>query len=415
MNLPLFLARRINRDEDKNQKVSRPAIHIATAGVAIGLAVMIISVCVVMGFKHSVRDKVVGFGGNIQVANALTHQTGEEAPLLIGDSILQVLKETKGISGTQRYAYRQGILKTDNDFLGVVLKGVGPEYDTTFISTNIVSGSIPQFSDSASSNKLLISQYMADKLRLRTGNKVFAYFIDHNGVRPRRFTISGIYQTNLSQYDQLICFTDLYTAVKLNGWDGGAVSGVELSVSDFNTIDETTSQLSERISDATDANGASYSVASIRQLNPQIFSWLDLLDMNVWIILALMIVVAGVTIVSGLLIIILERTTMIGILKALGARNDSIRHTFLWFAAFIVGKGLLIGNLIGLGLVILQQHTGMVRLDPETYYVPTVPVEFNLPTLLALNIATLAICIFVLVAPSYLISHIHPAKSMRYE
>jgi len=362
-----------------------------------------------------VRDKVVGFGGNIQVANALTHQTGEEAPLLIGDSILQVLKETRGISGTQRYAYRQGILKTDNDFLGVVLKGVGPEYDTTFISTNIVSGSIPQFSDSASSNKLLISQYMADKLRLRTGNKVFAYFIDHNGVRPRRFTISGIYQTNLSQYDQLICFTDLYTAVKLNGWDRGAVSGVELSVSDFNTIDETTSQLSERISGATDANGASYSVASIRQLNPQIFSWLDLLDMNVWIILALMIVVAGVTIVSGLLIIILERTTMIGILKALGARNDSIRHTFLWFAAFIVGKGLLIGNLIGLGLVILQQHTGMVRLDPETYYVPTVPVEINLPTVLALNIATLAICIFVLVAPSYLISHIHPAKSMRYE
>ncbi len=415
MNLPLFLARRINSDEDKSQKVSRPAIRIATAGVAIGLAVMIISVCVVMGFKHSVRDKVVGFGGNIQVANALTHQTGEEAPILLGDSIQHIIKEEKAVSSLQRYCYRQGVLKTDNDFLGVVLKGIGPEYDTTFISTNIVSGSIPQFSDSTSSNKLLISKYMADKLRLKTGNKVFAYFIDHNGVRPRRFTISGIYQTNLSQYDQLVCFTDLYTAVKLNGWEKGMVSGVELSVTDFEAIDETTLRLSGRISGATDANGATLSVASIRQLNPQIFSWLDLLDMNVWIILALMIVVAGVTIVSGLLIIILERTTMIGILKALGARNDSIRHTFLWFAAFIVGKGLLIGNLLGLGLVVLQKYTGLVRLDPETYYVPTVPVEINLPLILALNVATLAICIFVLVAPSYLISHIHPAKSMRYE
>ena len=415
MNLPLFLARRINSDEGDTRKVSRPAIRIATAGVAIGLAVMIISVCVVMGFKHSVRDKVVGFGGDIQVANALTHQTGEEAPIQISDSIQHIIKEEKTVSSKQRYAYRQGVLKTDDDFLGVVLKGIGQEYDTTFIGKNMVSGSIPQFSDTASSNKLVISKYMSDKLRLKSGDRVFAYFIDRNGVRPRRFTISGVYQTNLSQYDQLVCFTDLYTAVRLNGWERGEVGGLELSVPEFDAVDETTQRLAERIGGTNDANGATLSVASIRQLNPQIFSWLDLLDMNVWIILALMIVVAGVTIVSGLLIIILERTSMIGILKALGARNDSIRHTFLWFAAFIVGKGLLIGNVLGIGLVVLQKFTGLVRLDAETYYVPTVPVEINLPVILALNVATLAICIFVLVAPSYLISHIHPAKSMRYE
>ncbi|MBQ6652325.1 MAG: ABC transporter permease [Prevotella sp.] len=415
MNLPLFLARRINSDEDKSRKVSRPAIRIATVGVAIGLAVMIVSICVVLGFKHTVRNKVIGFGGHIQVANAQTHQTGEEQPVLMSDSLLRVLRLSKGIDHVQRYTYRQGILKTDDDFLGVVLKGVGQEFDTTFIASNLISGCVPAFSDKSSSNKLLISKFMADKLRLKTGDRLFAYFIDQNGVRPRRFTVCGIYQTNLTQYDQLICFTDLYTTVKLNGWDDKMVSGAELSVTDFNATDEIATRLAGHINGTTDLAGNVYSIATIRQLNPQIFSWLDLLDMNVWIILALMIAVAGVTIVSGLLIIILERTTMIGILKALGARNNTIRHTFLWFAAFIVGRGMLLGNILGFALVLIQKHTGVVHLDPQTYYVSTVPVEINLPLILLLNLATLLISIFVLVAPSYLISHIHPAKSMRYE
>ncbi len=415
MNLPLFLARRINHDEGGSRKVSRPAIRIATIGVGIGLAVMIVSICVVLGFKHTVRNKVIGFGSHIQLANIQTHQTGEEQPVLVSDSILGVLRYSKGIAHVQRYAYRQGILKTDDDFLGVVLKGVGPEFDTTFIASNLISGNVPEFSDKLSSNKLLISKFMADKLRLKTNDRLFAYFIDQNGVRPRRFTICGIYQTNLSQYDQLICFTDLYTTVKLNGWLDDMVSGTELTVCDFNMTDEIAAKFAKHINGTKDSAGNVYSVATIRQLNPQIFSWLDLLDMNVWIILALMIAVAGVTIVSGLLIIILERTTMIGILKALGARNDTIRHTFLWFAAFIVGRGMLFGNILGFALVLIQKHTGIVHLDPQTYYVSTVPVEINLSLILLLNIATLVISIFVLVAPSYLISHIHPAKSMRYE
>ena len=415
MNFPLFIARRIYGESDTRQMVSRPAIRIATAGVAIGLAVMIVSVSVVFGFKHTIRDKVVGFGSHIQVGNFMTLQAGEQYPVQMGDSIMTALRNTQGVCHVQRFAMKQGILKTDNDFLGVAFKGVGPEFDSTFIHQNMVEGTIPAFSDSASTNRLLISKPMADKLRLKTGERIFAYFIDEKGVRARRFTISGIYQTNLSQYDDIICYTDLYTTVRLNGWKSDQVSGAEVSVSDFNRVDETESIYINKVNRQTDAYGETYSTKTIRELNPQIFSWLDLLDMNVWIILALMTAVAAVTMISGLLIIILERTTMIGVLKALGARNKTIRHTFLWFAVFMIGRGLIIGNILGIGLVVLQRLTGLVKLDADTYYVSTVPVELNLPIILLLNIATLIISVLVLIGPSYLISHIHPAKSMRYE
>ena len=415
MNFPLFIAKKIYSDNEDKRKVSKPAIRIATIGVAIGLAVMIVSVAVVLGFKHTIRDKVVGFGSHIQVGNFLTQQTTLEYPIAIDDSVMNMLKKIDGVKHVQRYATKQGILKTDSDFLGVVLKGVAQEFDTTFIHQNMVSGSIPQFSDSANSNNILVSKIMADQLRLKTGQRLFAYFIDDNGVRMRKFNIAGIYETNLTQYDKTICFAYLYTTVKLNVWKANQVSGAELTVNDFDKVDDTENILIDRVNRTTDKYNETYSSKTIRDINPQIFSWLDLLDLNVWIILALMVAVAGVTMISGLLIIILERTTMIGVLKALGARNKTIRHTFLWFAVFIIGKGLLLGNIIGIGLILLQRYTGLVKLDPATYYVSTVPAEFNLPLIIALNIATLLICVFVLIGPSYLISHIHPAKSMRYE
>lgn len=252
-------------------------------------------------------------------------------------------------------------------------------------------------------------------LKIKTGDKVFAYFIDNDNVRMRRFLVSGIYQTNLTQYDKTICFTDLYTAVRLNGWNNDQVIGAEIIVNDFNKVNDVEDILVSKVNRTTDSYGETYSSETIQESNPQIFSWLDLLDLNVWIILALMLCVAGFTMISGLLIIILERTNMIGVLKALGAKNKTIRKTFLWFAVFIIGKGMIIGNVIGLGLVIIQNVTGMVTLDPSTYYVKTVPVEINIPLIVILNIATLLISVFVLIAPSFLISRIHPAKSMRYE
>ena len=415
MNLPLFIARRIYSANDAKQKVSRPAMRIATAGVAIGLAVMLVSVSIVFGFKHTIRDKVVGFGSHITVANFGTLHGRSNTPVCMDDSMMRALRGIDGVSHVQRYAMKQGILKTDSDFLGVAFKGVAAEYDTTFIHDNLISGSIPAFSDSVSRGKILISKIMADRLRLDTGDKVFAYFLGDGDVRVRRFTIAGVYQTNLSQFDKVLCFTDLYTAVRLNGWEPDQASGAEVSVTDFDSLDIVENSFVDKVNRTVDKYGETYSTETIQRLNPQIFTWLDLLDLNVWIILALMLRVAGFTMISGLLIMILERTSMIGLLKALGARNATVRKTFLWFAVFIIGRGMLIGNVIGIGLILIQMFTGMVKLDAATYYVDTVPVEFSLPAILLLNVATLLVCVFVLVAPSYLASRVHPARSMRYE
>lgn len=415
MNFPLFVAKRLFFDNSDPKRVSRPAITIATAGVAIGIAVMIVSVFVVLGFKHTIRNKAIGFGSHIQVTNFMTQMSSDQYPIVMNDSMLSVIRGIRGVKHAERFAYKQGILKTDSDFLGVMLKGVAQEFDSTFIHQNLIAGSFPKFADDVSSNKIVISKNIADKLNLKLNQRLFAYFIDNNGIRVRRFTIAGIYQTNLNQYDEVMCFTDLNTAVKLNGWESDQASGAEITVNNFDEVNIVEQQFIKKVNKTTDHYGETYTSQTIQDINPQIFQWLDLLDMNVWIILVLMISVAGVTMVSGLLIIILERTTMIGIFKALGARNKTVRHMFLWFATFIIGRGLLIGNIVAIGLSLIQKYFGIVKLDPSTYYVSTVLIEFNIPALLLINILTLAISVFVLIAPSYLISHIHPAKSMRYE
>ncbi len=415
MNVPYFLARRIYADNDNQKKVSRPAVRIAIIGVAVGLAVMIVSVCVVLGFKHAIRDKVVGFGSHIQVAEFSMLQQGSDSPIEVDDSVMNVLQHIEGVKHVQRFAMKQGILKTDSDFLGVAFKGVGPEFDSTFIHQHLLEGVVPKFSDKSSGNKILVSKVMADKLKLTCGSRIFAYFIDDSGVRTRRFTIAGIYQTNLTQYDNVMCYVDLYTAVKLNGWQEDMASGAELQVDHFDKLDEVENRVVKLVNRTTDKYGNTYSSKTIKELSPQIFSWLDLLDLNVWIILIIMMAVAAVTMISGLLIIILERTQMIGLMKALGARNPMVRHTFMWFAAFIIGRGLLWGNMIALALVALQYFTGIVKLDPATYYVSSVPVEVNVLFVVLLNIGTLLISLLVLIGPSFLISHIQPAKTMTYE
>ena len=415
MNLSFFIAKRIYSDKGDKRKVSRPAIHIATAGVAIGLAVMILTVSVVLGFKHTIRDKVIGFGSHIQVANFLTMQSSDPYPICIDDSIMRVIKGIEGVAHVERFALTQGILKTDEDFLGISFKGIGPEYDLSFIKSNLKSGSLPSFSDSANKGNLLLSSATADKMNLKTGDKVYAYFISDTGVKMRRFTVSGIFQTNMSQFDNSLCFTDLYTARKLNNWDGQLCSGAEVRVADLQLINAVASRIADKVNRTTDHEGNVFSSQTIYESYPQIFSWLSLLDVNVWIILALMICVAGFTMISGLLIIILERTQMIGVLKALGMKGASVRHTFLWFAVFIIGKGMLIGDLLAAAIIVLQRQTGFISLDPTTYYVSEAPTEVNLPAFLLVNAATLLISVLVLVGPSFLISHIHPAKSMRYE
>ena len=414
MSLSLFIARRIYRESDSGKQVSRPAVLIAMAGIAIGLAVMIIAVAVVIGFKSEVRNKVIGFGSHIQITNLDAVSSYETHPIVVGDSMMTALDGYPEISHVQRFSTKPGMIKTADAFQGMVLKGIGPEYATSFFRRHLVEGEFPQFSDSASTNRVVISKVIADKMKLKLGDKIDTYYIQDD-IRARRLQIVGIYQTNFSEYDNLFLLTDLYLVNRLNNWEPGQVSGAELQVRDYDRLEEITYQIAADLDGMEDRYGEDYCVRNVEQLNPQIFAWLSILDVNIWVILILMAGVAGFTMVSGLLIIIIERTSMIGILKSLGANNTTIRKVFLWFSVFLIGKGMLWGNVIGLAFYFLQKWFGIFKLDPETYYMDTVPVSFNILLFLLLNIGTLLASVLMLLGPSFLITRIHPANSMRYE
>ena len=415
MDWKLFVARRIYRSKEGGKEVSKPAVLIAMGGIAIGLAVMIVAVAVVVGFKHEVRDKVVGIGSDITITNFDAQKSYETMPVVAGDSLLEVLRSTDGVEHVQRYSTKPGMIMTDDNFLGMVLKGVSQEYDWAFLRKHLLEGEIPMFSDSASTNRTLVSRTIADKLHIKTGDKLYTYYVEGDNVRARRLEVAGIYQTNFSIYDDMFLLTDLYTVNRLNAWKADQVSGIELEVTDNGRLEEVRDVLRIEVDMLKDKYGGTYYTQTVEESNPQIFAWLDLLDMNVWVILILMTGVAGFTMISGLLIIILERTNMIGVLKALGADNLAIRKVFLSFSVFLIGRGMLWGNFIGLTFVGVQSFFHLFKLDPATYYVDSVPVEFNLWWWLLLNVCTLMVSVLMLVGPSYLIAHIHPAKSIRFE
>lgn len=410
----LFIAKRIYQSNEGRKQVSKPAVRIAMLGIAIGLAVMIVSVAVVIGFKNEVRDKVVGFGSHIQISNFDSNQSYETHPIVANDSIINILASIDGVAKIQRFSTKPGIIKTDDNFQGMVLKGIGPEYDMSFYKDHLIEGELPLFSDSSATNEIIISEALAKKLQLKLEDKIYTYYIQ-NDIRARRLTIKGIYQTNISEYDNLFVIGDMYTVNRLNGWEPEQVSGIEVLVNDYNRVEDIADDVASQIDTRTDKYGGAYYTQSIQQLNPQIFAWLGLLDTNVWVILILMTGVAGFTMISGLLIIILERTNMIGILKAVGANNLMIRKIFLYFSVFLIGKGMLWGNIVGLSVCFLQKYFHFLKLDPETYYVDSVPIEFNIYLFLLLNIGTLTVSVLMLIGPSYLITKIDPAKSIRFE
>lgn len=414
MNFSLFIARRLFHGRGDVKKVSRPAILIATAGVAVGVAVMIVAVAVAMGFKKEISAKVTGFGSHAQILNYESVAASSPRPIGIPPELMEEVGQMPGVAHVQRFSNKEGILKTDEDFKGILLHGVGGEFDGTFLRTALEEGRLPAFSDTVASNQIVISRQIADELHLEVGSKVFAYFFE-NSVRTRRFTVAGIYCTHLAEFDGAMVFTDLYTCNRLNAWKPDQYSGLEIAVTDLDRVEAVTRELVKRVNRQTDTYGGAYIALSIQELYPQIFAWLSLLDVNVWVILALMVAVAGFTMISGLLIIILERTNFIGVMKALGATNSVIRHVFLYFSVFIIGRGLLWGNVFGIGLVLLQAYGGVFHLDASTYYVDTVPVLFHVGYVAAINVATLLICVLSLIVPSFLVSRIHPAKSIRFE
>ncbi len=414
MNLELFIAKKIHFSQKEGKRTSLPAIKIAITGIALGLAVMILSLAIIIGFKKEIRNKVIGFGSNIQITNFDRNSSFETEPIAINDSLLAMIKQFLGVRHISPFSTKPGILKTETDFQGIVLKGVDQTYDWTFFRDNLKEGELPSFDGKRASTDILMSQHMANLLKLKVGDSFLTYFVQDN-VKARKFHITGIYDTGFVDYDKLFVITDIRQITSLNDWEKDEVSGYEIMIDKFDNLDLVTEGLDEALDEETDKSGNSYYVRSIKELNPEIFAWLDVLDINVVVIIILMLTVAGFTMISGLLIIILERTNMIGILKALGESNANIRKIFLYVSFFLISKGMLWGNIIGIALCLLQSRFNIVSLDPETYYLNSVPIDLNIMAWLLLNIGTLIVSMFMMLAPSYLITKIAPAKSIRFE
>jgi len=415
MNLPLFLALRIYGGDDARKQVSRPAVVISILGVAVGLAVMLISVAVIVGFKSQVREKIVSLGAHVQVIEPTSVGNYDTQPIQLTEEFMAQLHDYPSVRHFQRFSLKPGMIKTDLAFQGMVLKGIGPEYDRSFFQNCLIEGEFPQFSDSVSSNQVVISKSMAEKMQLKLGDKIDTYFVQDN-VRARRLQVVGIYQTYFSQFDDRFLFTDICMVNRLNLWEKDQVSGVELLLYDYDQLEDATLTIGADVYEKIDDYGHEYCAVNVEQLNPAVFAWLDVLNVNIWVILVLMIGIAGFTMISGLLIIIIERTSLIGTLKSFGAANTQIRRLFLWLSVFLIGKGMLWGNVIGLTFYFLQRCFGLIPLpDPETYYMDTVPVSLSLGHFLLLNIGTLLISILMLIGPSYIIAKIKPATSIRFE
>ncbi len=410
MNWKLHIARRLYGSYDNSRRVSRPAIRIAQAGIGIGLAVMILSVAVAIGFQHQVRDRIIGVTAELTVRNLHQQNSFDAAPIHVSDSTLLLVKQVKGVAHAQRFATKPGMIKTDNDFLGMVLKGIGSDYDTRYLQQHLIDGNMPQFTDTVASNQVVISNTFAMKLHLKVGDRIRTYYVDDSDMKARQLTVAGIYETHLTMFDELFLITDLHTVLRLNHWDRQQASGMEIAAERYEETDRMRNELSMAFGLDSD-----YYVCTVEEAVPGVFAWLRLLDMNVWIILVLMMGVAGFTVVAGLLILILERTSMIATLKALGADNVAVRSVFLHLATLIVCKGMIWGNVIGLVACFVQQQWQPIALDPATYYVNAVPIELGVTHWLLLNIGTLAASVLMLVVPSQLIAHIHPAKVLQFE
>ena len=412
--LTWFIASRLFRHSDDVKRVSKPAIRIATFGVAVGVAIMLLSTSVVLAFQSEIRNKVLGFGSHIQVINYDSQNADQYQPIVFNEETFSLLDSVPGARTVSPFCIKPGMLKTDDTFIGVMFKGVGERYDYGFFRKHLVDGEISSFQDTTTTGKLIISQSLSNQMSLKVGSDVYAYFFEDK-VKARKFKISAIYCTNLTDFDNKLVFTDVSTVQKILGFDTYQYSGAEIWLNDFNQLPEASSYIINNVNKRQDPYGAYYTSMTIFEMYPQIFAWLQLLNLDVWVILILMVCVAGVTMISGLLIIILERTNFIGILKALGASNSRMRHIFLYFSFFIILRGMVYGNILAFALILIQQQWHLIRLNPTVYYVEAVPVTIDWTYFAIINVSTLIICVLALVIPSYLISNIHPARSIRFE
>jgi lipoprotein-releasing system permease protein len=417
MNTELFIARRLFSDKENKNQLSRKIIKVALVGIALGLTVMLIAVSIVTGFKKEIRDKVVGFGSHIQIINYDSNFSYETAPISSKQSFTPRLLEVENVKSVNTFATKPGIIKTDDYIQGIVLKGVDSTFDWSFFRKHLTDGSLPKYDGPNRSAEVLISANLCQLLRLKTGDPVYMYFInqDEQIPRVRQFRLAGIYNTHLQEFDDMFVIADIRQIRHVNDWESDQISGFEITITDFDKIDHTEQMIREHIVQYGVEKGTTLRSITVTRKYPQIFDWLSILDMNVWVILILMLLVAGFNMISALLVLILERSSMIGILKSLGSRNSSLKNIFLYLSAFLVSRGMLWGNLLGLSLLFLQKYFNLITLDPSSYYMEVVPVNFSLVNILLLNAGTLLITLAMLILPALFISRIAPDKSMRFD
>jgi lipoprotein-releasing system permease protein len=408
LNFELFIAGGILSKDKSN--FSRPIVRLSVASITLGLAVMIISVAVTLGFKSAITEKVTGFGSHIRITSFDLNRSYETSPISSNQPFYPGLTDSAGIRHIQVYATKSGLIKTSDQIQGIVLKGIWTDFDRSFFEKNIVQGAPLKIDPEKITEDVLISKKIADKLEFNLGDYVRVYFInpDEPTPRGRRFTIAGIYETGLEEFDEMFLVGDIRHIRRLNNWNPDQISGFEVFVDDYRNID----RMNEMVYNLV---GYDLNTFSIKDIYPQIFEWLSLQDMNVIIILILMIAVAAINMISTLLILILEKTNMIGVLKALGSSNASIRRIFLYNASFIIGRGLLFGNILGISVALLQYHFQLFKLDQESYYVSFVPIQLDILPVVLLNLGTLLLCIMFMLIPSYVITRISPVKAIRWD
>ena len=400
-----FISKRIITN---NKGFSKPIVNIAILGISLGLTVMILTVAIVTGFQKEIREKVIGFGSHIQISNYDNNESFEGTPIDHKQFFLSELNNNPFIRHIQCFATKAGIIKTKNDLHGVVVKGIGSDFDWDFFKKNIIAGESFIVQDSVKSDKILISKFHAEKLKLKLHDTITVYFIQNQQQRARRFSVCGIYSTGLGEiFDQVYVIADIAHIQKLNGWDKNNIGGFEILLNDYKALDQITEEVNTAI-------GFQFLAKSIKDLNRQVFSWLDAQDINAIVVLSLMALVAAINMISALLILILERTNMIGTLKSLGMANAGVRKIFLFNASYLIGRGLLWGNIAGISICLLQKYFKLVPLDEASYYLSSIPINFNLLHIFLLNAGTFFLCLIMLILPSYIITYITPVKAMRF-
>ncbi|MBA3663144.1 MAG: ABC transporter permease [Bacteroidetes bacterium] len=422
MSVEKFIADKITGSDKDKSNISKPIVKIGIIGIVLGVSVMLLTISIVLGFKKAITDKMTGLTTHLAISNINVNPSNEPEPISISEDTLALLKKINGITHIQRTAFKNGILKTKTENEGILLKGVDREYDFAFLKRHLISGKLPSFTDSSASKDILISEGLASKLELKEGNKMLVYFISQHEAydstakeniikseqRSRKLVICGIFKTGFADFDDHLTFVDLRQIRVLNYWKPEQAGNYEIMIDDFGKLEYTKEQISDLL-------GYSYNVNTIKEIYANIFIWLDKLDINGIIIIVLMILVAVINMITALLILILERTNMVGLVKSLGMSNASVRKIFMFISIRLIGKGLLWGNVVGIGLCYLQYYFKLIKLDSATYYVDYVAIDINWLYFLILNAGTFLICILMLFLPTILISKLTPIKTLRFD